>query len=156
MVSNLKLVAGVLCLCRRNFNILPIADVQWTGGFFCIFCTFFICRPSDSTCRRMLGSNPGLLRLWHWQSDALTTRLDLIHGMRSGWCYFFSISWVFPFFPMCRLFTILYIWIPNYQMGVIIFGVYITVNVNWLNNYEKTVPWLPQRCSKLSLWIQSE
>jgi hypothetical protein len=29
-------------------------------------------------CRRMLGSNPGLLR-WHWQSDALTTRLDLIH-----------------------------------------------------------------------------
>ncbi len=34
----------------------------------------FICRPSDSTV-----SNPGLLRLWLWQSDALTTRLDLIH-----------------------------------------------------------------------------
>jgi hypothetical protein len=27
----------------------------------------------------MLGSNLGLLRLGHWQSDALTTRLDLIH-----------------------------------------------------------------------------
>jgi hypothetical protein len=26
--------------------------------------------------RRMLGSNPVLLRLWHWQSDAITTRLD--------------------------------------------------------------------------------
>ncbi len=26
----------------------------------------------------MLGSNPGLLRLWHWQPDALTTRQDLI------------------------------------------------------------------------------
>ncbi len=26
----------------------------------------------------MLGSNPGLLRLRHWQSNALSTRLDLI------------------------------------------------------------------------------
>ncbi len=30
----------------------------------------------------MLGSNPGLLRLFRWQPDALTTRLDLIHN---GW-----------------------------------------------------------------------
>jgi hypothetical protein len=29
--------------------------------------------------RRMLGLNPVLLRLWLWQSVALTTRLDLIH-----------------------------------------------------------------------------
>jgi hypothetical protein len=27
---------------------------------------------------RMLGFNPGLLQLLHWQSDALTTRLGLI------------------------------------------------------------------------------
>jgi hypothetical protein len=26
----------------------------------------------------MLGSNPGLFQLWHWQSDALTARFDLI------------------------------------------------------------------------------
>ncbi len=25
------------------------------------------------------SSNPGLLLLWHWQSEALTTRLDLVH-----------------------------------------------------------------------------
>ncbi len=29
-------------------------------------------------CRRTLGSNPGLLLLWHWQPGGLTTRLDLI------------------------------------------------------------------------------
>jgi hypothetical protein len=39
----------------------------------------FICRPSDSTVWRMLGLNPGLVRLRHWQSDGLSlSRLDLI------------------------------------------------------------------------------
>ncbi len=50
---------------------------------FRVFYTIFFNTVSSaaleiSPCRRMLRLNPGMLRLWHWQSDALITRLDLI------------------------------------------------------------------------------
>jgi hypothetical protein len=58
----------------------------YTGQIFCFFLYVFCLNTASSVvpqipfCLRMLGPNPGLLRLWQWQLNALTTRLDLIHN----------------------------------------------------------------------------
>jgi hypothetical protein len=61
---------------------------RWIFGFFkFLLCTVFntasSAAPQIPLCRRIPGSNSGLLRLRHWQSDALTTKLNLIHHARS-------------------------------------------------------------------------
>ncbi len=66
--------------------MLVFNDNVRTGTFFLLFLLKYIiqhcciCRPTDSTVSEDAGikPNPGLFGLWHWQSDALTTWLDVI------------------------------------------------------------------------------
>ncbi len=72
--------AGTLEKSRLDSLYYYLFGDVFMRGFSPRYNTALSSAPQVPLCRRMLGSNPGQLRLRHWLSDARTTRLDLIHN----------------------------------------------------------------------------
>ncbi len=96
----------------RDYAMYAIFVSQFWLDFYVLSATS---ATSQITLRkRMLGLNPGLLQLWHWQLHTLITPLDLIHYNFSFCLHIYLQSKICQFF-LCMLFltfatvTIIYV-----------------------------------------------
>jgi hypothetical protein len=106
--------------CTKNLFCKQIEIMHVYAVFVIQFWLDYVLSAPSATnqitlCTRMLGLNPGLQQLWHWQLHTLITRLDLIHYTFPSFCLHIYLQCKICQFFLCMFFlsfaivTIIYV-----------------------------------------------